>query len=62
MQMELEACRDEGKQIFRCNHCIINNYPEVYWPPMPLPISPGYAKRLDWNVEDGKEGYLVTYF
>ena len=46
MQGELEACRDECKRLLRCHHCIVNSFPEECCPPMPLPISPDYAKNL----------------
>ena len=46
MQMKLEACKNECKWWLRCNHCIVNNCPEGYCPPMHLPIPPDYAKNL----------------
>ena len=39
MQMKLMACRDDFDCLIRYYHCAINNYPEYYCPPMPLPVS-----------------------
>ena len=57
-QVELEACRDECKWLLRCHHCIVNNLPEKYCPPMPLPISLDYAKHFMRRWEMAKKGIL----
>ena len=46
MQIELKLDKDECKRLLRCSHCVVNNYPEEYRPPVFLPILPDYAKNL----------------
>ena len=46
MHMELEACWNETKWLFKSHDCIVNNIQEEYCLPMPLPIPPGYAHNL----------------
>ena len=57
MQMELEACRNELDWLTKCFLCAANNYPEEYCPPIPLPLLPGYHKKMG----NGREGHLATY-
>ena len=59
MQVELEACGRECKWLLRCHHCIVNNFPDEYCPPMPLPISTDYAKNLMRRWEMPKKGVLL---
>ena len=46
MHMELEACWNETEWLLRCHECIVNNIPEEYCSPTPLPIPPDYAHNL----------------
>ena len=55
MQMELEACWDELD-------CTVNNCPEEYYPPKPLPIPSGYAKNLARRAEMAKKSILSPTF
>ena len=57
-QMELEGCKDECKCLIRYNHCMANNCPKEYCPPMPVPIPPDYAKILMRKWEMAKKSIL----
>ena len=46
MKNELLVCRDELNWLMRCHHYAVNNYPEEYWPAMPLPVSPKYGENM----------------
>ena len=58
MQMGFEACRDDLDWLLICHDCIVNNCPEEYYPPMSLPIPPGYTKNLARRAEMVKKGIL----
>ena len=60
MQVELEACSDECERLLRCHLYIVNNFPEEYCLPMPLPIFPDYAKSLMRRWEMAEKGILPS--
>ena len=57
MCMELEACWNETERLFKCHDCIVNNIPEEYCPPMPLPVPPDYANNL---IEEGRVATIAV--
>ena len=59
MVMELEKCRNELGWLIRShNNCIVDNCPKEDYPPMPLPIPPGYTKNLERRMEKAVKGIL----
>ena len=56
--MELEACRDGYNWLIRYYLCAIRNYPEEYYPPLPLPVLPDYIKNLKKISELARKGIL----
>ena len=59
IQMELEACRDGYNLLRRCYLCAVNNCPQVYCPPMPLPIPPDCINSLNKRLEMTRKGILL---
>ena len=55
MQMELLGSRDELDWSMKCDHCVVNNYPEEYWSSMPLPVPPKYHENLCKTVIDSQD-------
>ena len=49
MLVQLEKCRNELGWLVRYEECIVSNCPESDFPPMSLPIPPGYTKK--WRGE-----------
>ena len=59
MVMELEKCRTGLGWLIRShNNCIVDNCPKEDYPPMPLPIPPGYTKNSERRMEKAVEGIL----
>ena len=43
MKMELMSCMNELDWLIRYYHCAVDNYPEAYFSPMPLPVLPKFV-------------------
>ena len=56
MKMELEACEGDLDWLIRCYLCAVNDYPEEYGPPMPLPVPPGYHKKMEKRAQIAAKG------
>ena len=60
-QMKLEAYRDEyNNWLIICYFCAVNNCPEEYCPPMPLPFPLDYIKNLNKRSEMARKGILPS--
>ena len=61
MLMEFENCRDELGWLIRRHNCIVDTCcPEKDYPPMPLPIPPGYTDNLERRMRKAVKGILPT--
>ena len=58
MQLTLDNCSNELEWLIRRHNCIVDNCPEENYPPMPLPIPPGYTENLERKMRKAINGIL----
>ena len=47
--------------LVRYEECVVNSCPEDDFPPMPLPIPPGYTKKNGDESGNGQKGFITTF-
>ena len=60
MQMKLERCSNELGWLIRRHDCTVDNCLEENYPPMPLPIPPGYTENLERRMRKAMNGILPS--